>query len=41
MRDDQAGTSEPKQSETEHRVHGEHDVTLMRRVRPFFLDENL
>jgi len=38
MRDDQAGTSEPKQSETEHRVHGEHDVTLVRTTSPQPLD---
>jgi hypothetical protein len=28
MRDDQAGTPEPQQSKTQHRVYGEHDVAM-------------
>ena len=28
MRDEKAGTPEPKQSRTEYRVHGERDVAL-------------
>jgi hypothetical protein len=33
IRDEKAGTPEPKQSKTEHRVHGEHDVALKTRSK--------
>jgi len=38
MRDDQAGTSEPRQSKTEHSVYGEHDFVL--RAADFCLDKS-